>query len=439
MKRLLYLTLLIGIALHVQSAWAQQDEDYERPPIRYSASQSHEVVSRLQERIASANTSLGTDGREIVQTLLRELHIPIESQLLVFSKTSFQRQRITPGHPRSLFFTDTCYVGWVPSGLIEVTAIDPVLGPIFYTLDPLGPRTNSLVRDADCLRCHGGNFIRGIPGVFARSVFTDDKGEPLLRFGSEIVDFRTPFTNRWGGWYVTGKHGAAFHRGNVFASEKSEQLVVDFKPGANLTNLSGFFDVGAYLTNTSDIVALLIFEQQLQVQNALTRAALDSRSMLEYQKNLQRELKQPITEEAVYDSVKSVFESSSRELVDDLFFKDEALLPEGIEGSAAFQRAFCRNSPHATDGSSLKDLLLQGHLFKNRCSYLVYSDTFKQLPKPFLRLVRQKMAQALGPTRPDPRYSYLGVEERARISRILRETCPELRDALAAQVSTVAR
>ena len=254
MKRLLHISLLFAAVLYAQSTWAQEAEDYERPPIRYSASQPHDVVTRLQAEIASGKTTLGQDGHEIVQTLLRELHIPVESQLLVFSKTSLQRQRISPDHPRSLFFSDTCYVGWVPSGLIEVTTIDPTLGPIFYSLDPSAVQTNaahSLVRDTDCLRCHGGNFIRGIPGMFARLVFTDDKGEPLLRFGSEIVDFRTPFTNRWGGWYVTGKHGVALHRGNMFASEKGDQLVANL----NRARTSPIFPNILITANTSPTAA----------------------------------------------------------------------------------------------------------------------------------------------------------------------------------------
>ena len=89
---------------------------------------------------------------------------------------------------------------------MEVTCIDPVLGPVFYSFDPgtvaTGhPRFN---RDADCLRCHGGNFIRDIPSVFVRSIPTDGSGDPLLALGSVLVDTTTPFADRWGGWYVTG-------------------------------------------------------------------------------------------------------------------------------------------------------------------------------------------------------------------------------------------
>ena len=166
------------------------------------------------------------------------------------------------------------------------------------------------------------------------------------------------------------------------------------------------------------------------MQNTLTRASLSSRRMLDYQKNLQRELKETITEEPVYDSVKSVLDSTAREVVDDLLFREEAPLPDGIEGSPAFQRAFSANAPRAANGNSLKDFDLKGHLFKNRCSYLIYSDCFRLLPKPLMLRVLERFARALRATDPDPRYAYLGAEERARIVQILHETCPDLRPVL---------
>jgi hypothetical protein len=433
MKSLVRVTCLLISLVVSPDLDAQQVELYELAPINYSTASPKDAVARLQARIASGEVKMGEGGRQIAEMLLRELKIPVESQLLVYSKTSLQRERISPSHPRALFFNDTCYIGWVPSGLIEVTTIDPVLGPIFYSIDPSSTQAAkpAFVRDSDCLRCHGGTFVRGIPGVFARSVFTMADGNPMLRFGTEIVDFRTPFTNRWGGWYVTGRHGDTLHRGNVLAEEKKEQLIVDFSKGANITNLSGFFDPREYLTNSSDIVALLVFEHQLAMQNTLTKASLNSRRMLDYQEKLQRDLKEPITEEPSYDSVKNVLNSAAREVVDDLLFKDEATLPEGIEGLPAFQQVFAASAPRSSSGDSLKDFHLQGRLFKNRCSYLIYSDAFKLLPKPLMQRVRDRLVRALRPTRPDPRYDYLDTEERGRIAAILRETCPELQLALA--------
>jgi hypothetical protein len=429
--------LFCAVFLYGAAATRAEDELYEQPPINYSSARAQDAAARLQARIAAGEIKLGQTDRHLVEMLLRELGIPVDSQILVFSKTSLQRERISPERPRALYFSDTCYVGWVPSGLIEVVGVDPVLGPVFYAIDPASARTNAshcLTRDSDCLRCHGGTFVRGIPGVFARSIFTAQSGEPLLRYGSDLVDFRTPFANRWGGWYVTGTHGAALHRGNVFASEMRDELAVDATKGANVTNLSRFFDTSSYLAASSDIVALLVFEAQLTAQNSLTRASLNCRRMLDYQKRLQRELKEPVNDEPDYESVKSVFENSARELVDDLLFKDEAELPPGIKGSPAFQHAFLQKAIRARDGSSLKDLDLEKHLFRNRCSYLIYSEAFIALPQPLKNRVFTRLNRALSETAPDPRYEYLGDSERARIRSILRETHPEFRSLFASAI-----
>ncbi len=429
MHRLKFAVMTMVVVLAAITGVAQGTESYEQPPISYSATAPRDALVAVQQRLAAGQLKLTGSGREIVQSLLQELHIPVESQMLVFSKTSLQRQRIRPDHPRALFFSDTCYIGWVPSGLVEVTTIDPQLGPIFYSFDP-NADAPKFVRDNECLSCHGGTFVRGIPGIFVRSVFTDEQGEPLLRFGSEVVDFRTPFTNRWAGWYVTGKHGSALHRGNVLAQEKNGELVVDLKRGANVTDLSAFFETRAYLTPRSDIIALLVYEHQLAMQNTLTRASLDCRRMLAYQKNLQQDLKEPVTEELTYDSVKRVFEGTAKDVVDDLLFKGEAQLPQGLEGSAAFQSAFQTGARRDRDGRSLKDFHLRGRLFQNRCSYLIYSDSFLALPDPLKRKIYDRLVRALHPTNPDPQYAYLGGEERARITSILQQTHSEFRQVL---------
>jgi hypothetical protein len=254
----------------------------------------------------------------------------------------------------------------------------------------------------------------------------------LLKGGSEVVDFRTPFTDRWGGWYVTGKHGRTLHRGNVFTREKNDELVVDFKSGANVTDLARFFDTGRYLTNSSDIVALLVLEHQTAMQNSITRAGMNCRRMLDYQQTLQRELKETSTEELAYASVRSVFEGAVREMVDDLLFHGEAALPDGLEGSPAFQFAFQRNSRRSANGQSLKDFSLKGRLFKNRCSYLIYSESFLALPPQLKKRVYARLEQILGADETETRYSYLGSEERARIAAILRDTHPEFRTFLTA-------
>ena len=426
---ILLLMLLTGPWLAV----AQQTESFELPPTSYSSTPPQDAVTALQSQLAHATpVTLHTD-REWVQLFLRELHVPVESQVLVFSKTSFQRQRITPDHPRAIYFTDDCYIGWVPGGLMEVVAIDPRLGPVFYSVDPSTFRPddpNGIKRDGECLSCHGGIFVRDIPGLFVRSVFPDRDGEPLLALGTKLVDFRTPISNRWGGWYVTGQHGTALHEGNVIAREEGGRLVADFHQGANISDLSKFFDTRPYLANTSDIVALLVLEHQTAMQNSITRAGIECRRMLDYQRNLQRELKETVTDDLVYDSVKSVFENTAEEMVKDLLFLGEAELPAGVAGSPGFQKVFLASARRTPQGESLKDFSLHGHIFRNRCSYLIYSDAFLQLPDKLKQRIYSRLARILTGGG-GAEYAAIDMAERRRIVAILRATHPEMAAVLA--------
>jgi hypothetical protein len=409
------------------------EENYENPPIAYSRTTPEDAITRLQNRLAETGMPDADDEKEILRLLLAELDVPISSQLLVFSRTSLQRDRISPTNPRAIYYSDTCYVGWVPGGLIEITAIDPQLGPTFYAIDPRKPaRTRGLKfeRDSDCLRCHGGHFIRGIPGVFARSVFPDSTGEPIFKFGSTLVDYRTPFEKRWGGWYVTGEHGRTQHRGNIIATEADNQVVFPTADGANVTDLSPYFDTDRYLAPTSDIVSFLVFEHQLAVQNAITKASMEARRMLHYQAGLQKAFDEPITNEPEYDSVKSVFSSVTREVVDALLSKDEAALPFGIKGIPEFDRDYASEALKSRDGKSLRDLTVRRHLYRYRCSPLIYSPMFQAMPAPLKKQIFETLADALHPDATDERYGYIKADERAEIFAILHDTLPDIRPFL---------
>lgn len=411
----------LAFLLWVIPTWAQTTPDYELPPINYSAATPRDAITRLQERLNSGVLVLEREERALLRGLLDALHIPEESQLLVFSKTSLQRSLIHPERPRALYYSDDAYVGWVPGGLIEIVTIDPILGPVFYAVETRPPHaaTPEIIRDADCLRCHGGTFVRDIPGVFARSVFSTSSGEMLLRHGSLVVDDETPFTDRWGGWYVTGYHGETPHRGNAFASEVKDKLV--FTPDTSRRDsLTEVLDLDRYLLTTSDVVALLVFEHQTTMQNALTKAGVSSRKMLAYQKSLQEAFKEKVTDEPVYDSVKSVFDGCVQDVLDRLLFRNAAPLPAGVTGSAAFQSAFAHSAIRTADGASLKDLELKSRLFALRCSYLIYSESFRALPEQLKSRIFTRLYRALQGS--DTRYNYLEPAERTRLIALLKAT-----------------
>jgi hypothetical protein len=405
---------------------AQLPPDYERPPIAYSRTAPQDAVAQLRDRLARGEIALRGSDEEILRAVLRALRIPPDSQLLVFSRTSLQAGLIRPAHPRAIYFSDSAYVGWVPGGLIEVAAIDPALGPVFYGFDPQDARDGrrTFVRETSCLRCHGGSVVRDIPGLFAGSPFTAADGEPLSPRGREIMDDTTPFARRFGGWYVTGYTGTAPHRGNAFAREAGGRI--EFTPSDQRpADLAATLDTSPYLTASSDIVASLVFAHQLALHNSLTRAAQRTRLILEHQQARQRAAHEPVTPEPVDESALNVVATAAEDVLDHLLFRDAAPLPDGVRGGDAFRHAFAADARRSSAGDALKDLSLHGRLFANRCSFLIYSDSLAALPAPLKNRILDRLAAVLRDADPSGRYAYLEADEKRRILAVLGETYPD--------------
>ncbi len=420
--------LALGSALLLPSGEAQGPAEYEQPPLRYSATPASNAVSRLQARLAEGTWSLpaGGVGREWLRAVLEALEVPVESQVLVFSKTSLQRDLIGPQRPRALYFSDDAYVGWVPGGLIEVAVTDPALGVVFYRLDPGEPAGLRIERDPDCLSCHGAALTRHWPGLIVRSVFPDAAGEPLTAGGSFLIGHESPLAERWGGWYVTGQSGALRHLGNVTARRRGAGVELDRDAGANLTDLSRFFPVAHYLRPDSDVVALLVLEHQVGMMNRLVTGALRVRQWLAYQQNLQQERGEAVSAEPT-GAARRVVENEARRILEYLLFCDEAPFPaEGIHGGSAFQEAYRRYRRTDAHGRSLRDFDLRTRLLAWRCSPMIYSRAFDALPPALYRAVARGLGEVLHAAEPPPAFRHLPAAERAGIREILRATRPEL-------------
>jgi hypothetical protein len=107
------------------------------PTIQYNTRMPHDAVSYLNQRIQRGQVHLKYEKPQgYLRAVLEALDVPVESQLVVFSKTSFQSERISPTNPRSIFFNDSVVVGWVHGGpLLELAAEDPRQGIIFFQWD----------------------------------------------------------------------------------------------------------------------------------------------------------------------------------------------------------------------------------------------------------------------------------------------------------------
>ena len=379
---------------------------FDEEAISYGKVAATGAVARLQVRLAKGEVKLACDPRfGYLPSLLEALKVPRSSQTLVFSKTSFQRERISPHQPRALYFNDDVYIGFIAgSPLLEVSVADPKLGGVFYSLTQTTNERPRFVRNDQCLECHASAKTMGVPGHLMRSFATDEEGVVDLNSGTSLVNHRTPLAERWGGWYVTGKHGEQVHRGNLIgaaAFAKQEQTPNTL---GNLEDLGRFFEVSRYPTPGSDIVALMVLGHQVHMHNFITRLHYEATVALQTYGHV--------------NYLKSISEGFLRYLL----FTEETPLTATIEGSSGFARDFAALGPRDPQGRSLRDFDLHTRLFKYPCSYLIYSEAFDNLPEPIQSHIYQRLWDILTGKDTKAEFEMLTPATRRAILEILRDT-----------------
>jgi len=387
-------------------------------------------VARLQKRLDSGEAKLKfEDAHGYLRSVLELLEIPVSSQMLVFSKTSFQRDRISPETPRAVYFNDSVYVGSVQLGeVVEVSAVDPQKGAVFYTLAQQRAERPVFRRQThDCLQCHDSSLSLGVPGHIVRSVYPDTNGQPILSAGTFVTNHNSPLSERWGGWYVTGTHGKQTHMGNVNVPRPAHHEPppkLEFTAGANVTELAGRCDVSPYLSPHSDIVALMVLEHQTHMHNLLTRANYQTRLALRDEGAMNRALGRAVDERL--DSTLSRIKSVCEPLVKYMLFAEELPLTDRVEGTSAFAREFAARGPRDRQGRSLRDFDLEKRMFRYPLSYLVYSEAFDALPELARDYVYRRLWQVLSGEDKSGKLGQRDEADRQAIVEILRETKSDL-------------
>ena len=338
----------------------------QHPAIDYRGGALNDVVTLLQRDISSGTTKLTFDAQYgYLQSLLEKLSVPVDSQLLVFSKTGIQRNHTGPENPRALYFNDRVVVGYIPGApLIEMASLDPRQGVIFQTLSQ-SPEAAHISRPDMCAGCHLSANSLDVPGILVRSMFVGVDGRALPQLGSFLVDHRSPLEQRWGGWYVTGTHGTARHMGNSVVADLANPAAATTDLTLNRTALDTRVDAKAYPAATSDIVALMVFDHQGRAMNLLTRLGWEARMA---------------AGDGPLDFSKGDLHDALKETVDYLSLVDEALLPGPVEGVSSFSKSFALGGVRDRLGRSLRELDLRTRLFKYRCSYMIYSPAVDALP-----------------------------------------------------------
>ncbi len=194
----LVIVALVGPTVRAQLEISDPDEAV----IHYHSDEGlSDPVARLQSSLATRQTSLQfTAQRGYLDAVLKEFGINPSSQGLAFSKSSSQAERTSPRTPRAVYFNDNVSVAWVPGApVIDIAAVDPQRGPIFYTLEQKTDAAPRFIRNADCLRCHSNPQTVNVPGLLVRSLYTSEDGTPLAKVPRFVSGYNSALDLRWGG------------------------------------------------------------------------------------------------------------------------------------------------------------------------------------------------------------------------------------------------
>jgi hypothetical protein len=403
---------------------------YSEEPIKYLSDRVNDPVAKLQERIDRGQAKLEFEPEHgYLKSVLKLLEIPVSSQTLVFSKSSFQYRKISPRTPRALYYNDNVYVGWVKDGhSVEISSFDPDQGAIFYLLEQQPSDQPAFVRATlDCTQCHVAPGTRGVPGVLVRSIYTKPTGTQATNTRSFVTGHDSPLSERFGGWYVTGTHGRQTHMGNVFAQDREHPERIDSSAGANIVNLAGRFPTRPYLSTHSDLVAHLVLAHQTQMHNLITLTNFQTRLALHAESGKNQGKAGPAR--ILSEAARKQIERPAEELVRYLLFADEVPLDEPVAGTSGFAQEFTARGLRDPQGRSLRDLDLVRRMFKYPCSYLIYSEAFDALPGPARDYVYRRLLEILrGPSDP-PGFTRLSADDRKSIFEILLATKQGLPDS----------
>ncbi|MEJ0008984.1 MAG: hypothetical protein WDM77_22120 [Steroidobacteraceae bacterium] len=401
--------------------------DTEYPLMHYGATPTHNAIARLEQRLAAGEVKLTYAApRGYLDSLLAALNIDASSQTLVYSKTSFQTGFINAATPRALYFDTDTYVGFVQgSGNLELAVMDSELGQVFYILpnrDAAAPKPQR--ETLTCLACHDTYEMSGggVPRFLLMSSYVSIHGDQLTHEDNILTTDETPIESRWGGWYVTGQTGKQVHVGNILVKSVQELVKLDSVRRGNIDSLQGLFDTTPYLSDKSDVVALLVLQHQVTVQDLITRANFEVR------KALARSANKP---GAIPAKTRGELHGYLDDLAKAMMFGDAAPYTDTIRGNSGFDAWFQKQAIKDPQGHSLRDFDLTTRLFRYPLSYLVYTPSFAALP-PYARdYVFGRFAAVLQGRDTSAPYAFMTAADRQDTLKILTATQPAFAQYLA--------
>ena len=333
--------------------------------------------------------------------------------MLVFSQTSLQRRAINPRNPRAIFYNDDVYIGYIPDApMMEISAVDPKLGGVFYSLDQV-PRGKADV--------HAQPGLSPVPrlGTHARRAgafraLAADRWRRRDRTPARTpAESRIARRSRSAGAAGTSPASTARRRISAISWAHPRSIGTTTEPGfrGNLPTSRASSTRSKYLRPRSDIVALMVLEHQAHMHNYITRLSYETRIMT-----------------ATYGHIRYL-KNQVNAFLRFLLFTEEAPLTAPVSGDPQYRRGFHRASACATQGPlPARPRFADAHV---PAPVLRSSSTRRHSTKcpPSCASICCSGSTTFSPGKDaDPQFAKIAASDRQAILEILRETKPNLPD-----------
>jgi hypothetical protein len=194
-------------------------------------------------------------------------------------------------------------------------------------------------------------------------------------------------------------------------------------------------DPAPYPSDTSDIVALMVLEHQVTVQNQIGYINFKAPAVLH-----RRDMAEAVSAKS-WDGLPALAQDALIRMMDKLVslmvFMEAADFSSPISGLPAYTEGFMAKGPVDEQGRSLREFDLRTRLFRYPLSYLVHTEEFKALPPYALDYLYSKLAAYLSGEIELEGSSQYSRADRQDALDILIATDPDFRNHLAARESDI--
>jgi hypothetical protein len=135
-------------------------------------------------------------------------------------------------------------------------------------------------------------------------------------------------------------------------------------------------------------------------------------------------------EEQHSQDLTTVVKDATEPLVQAMLFSGAARFTEAISDTSGFSEEFASVGPRDKQGRSLRDLDMKTRLLRYPLSYLIYSDSFNEMPAVAKEYVYRRLAEVLMGEDTSNEFSHLSGADRDAILGILRDTKPDFTASL---------